>query len=438
MAKQMNSDLSPITMTLSDQTGLVPAVGVAYVAGWINGGSSSINVLQSDGTFGTPTDPTKLPFYTVSSVPTIQLTQLTNGNDRLIFVVATSKPENLHINGDNNVIQYTAYPYPNTPGVPAPGPFDIFEFGYNAQADVSAVNGFGLNLSFSYNSEWYGTGQSRSKIGAAFSSFMNKEAGGAHFSELYYNSSIGNEAPPPPPPIDKQYFAIADPNDMLQAKQTLGMSDDLTSYWDDTMEQFFTVGNYLSINLSAGQPTNIYSGECTLQTNPNITSPVPTYTLTNGTNSINFYMPPSGIETALYVFQQAFGNYSPTPSDANGDAGLLQDNIWEALNRGVALSDISTTPINSGESTIAWNNSANWYQSGNVCNLYAKFLHYSDINGNDSRLSGNPPIFYNNAAYGFSMDEDPNGVYNGGNVPSKTETPVGGGSTINIVLGLFQ
>ena len=44
------------TFTLQDDTNLDKSVAQAYVAGWINGGSSSFQVLQSDGTFGGGTD----------------------------------------------------------------------------------------------------------------------------------------------------------------------------------------------------------------------------------------------------------------------------------------------------------------------------------------------------------------------------------------------
>jgi hypothetical protein len=52
---------------------------------------------------------------------------------------------------------------------------------------------------------------------------------------------------------------------------------------------------------------------------------------------------------------------------------------------------------------------SNWYGAGNdakvVYDAYAKFFHFSDINGNDSRTSHRPPIYFNNLAYGFSLDE---------------------------------
>jgi hypothetical protein len=400
----------------------------AYGAG-LKDNSGSLNIAITQG----------LPFYAVSSVPTIDLVSNTNGNDRLIFIASENQPAEMPV-FLTNPMQYTSYPYANTPGagLAAPGPFDVFEFGFNAAADLTAVNGLGLNLSFSYNNTSYGVDQrvSRQQVGQAFQNFVINEtksnATAAAYTELFYNGSIGNGAPVPPL-VGGQFFAIADPNDMLQAKMIQGQtaSDALTSYWDDTMLQFFNVGNYLSINLGG---SNTYSGQCTLQTNPNTNLQAPTFTLSNGTNSYNFYMPPAGLDSALYVFEQAFNNYTPS---SNGDSGLLQDCIWEAFCRGVAMSGTSVSSITNGESTTAWNNDANWYQAGATCHLFGKFVHYSDIDGNDSRISAKSPIFYNNAAYGFSMDETPIGPYTGPNVPSKTGN-IPGGSTISIVVGPWE
>lgn len=558
-----------ISISLSDQTGLQPSVATAWVAGWINGGSGSFQVLQSDGTFGNaaaqpvivqanqpwqsagvtiaqgstvtltvsytsgtwtadpkthkgqgydangcpglnvPTAQTAFPmvgvpmgamvgriaggkpfligdgpciigsatggelelcinddltgaygagltdnsgsitvqiaqglsFYKVSSVATVTLATTTNGNDRLIFVISPSNPDQLPI-AASMPMQYTAYPYANSPGISAPGPYDVFEFGFNAQADVSAVNGFGLNLSFTYGTEQYGADSSvnRKRIGDAFKAFVQKEAvklpAATAFAELLYDGSIGGSAPLPPA-VGGQYFAITDPGDMLEAKNMLGIADadPLSTFWDSTLTDFFEVGNYLSINLSADTShTNIYSGQSSLQTNPNTNTQSPAFTLTNATTntSYTFYQPPTGYQSAQYVFQQAFN--ALTPAGAGGDAGLLQDSIWEALCRGVAQKGISKSAITSGESTTKWNDASAWYPDGKVCHLYAKFLHCSTVDGTDSRKAGTP-IFYVNAAYGFSMDENPLGPYSGPNVPSKTLENVPGGSTIALVIG---
>ncbi len=435
-----------IAFSLVDQTGLDPSE--LWVAGWINAKPASgyaFKVLQPDGTFAAPSGNT-IQFYPVSAVPTVTLSDQTNGNDRLLFVVSPQQPSALEV---SNAVptQYTQYPYQVAPGVPAPGPFDIFEFGMNAAADVSAVSGFGLNIQFQANGEEYGTQATftRQAIGEAFSTFVANQAAvwpaDQAFAELLLDGPITAGAPPPPS-VDGQFFAIADPNDMLAAltgNYTGSTNDPLATYWDSTLAGFFAVGNYISINLSSNSAApDIYSGHSSLRTNPltHVTSPA--FTLTSQNNPsvwYTFYMPPSDLKSAQYVFGQAFGDL--TPAGAGGDAGLLQDNIWEALSRGAALDGISTTPIANGESTAVWNNPANWYQPTAVSDIYAMFLHYADINGNDSRVSPDTPIFYGNSAYGFSLDENPDGPYNGPQVPSKTTGNVADGSTVTVDIGSF-
>ncbi len=386
----------------------------------------------------------QVPYYKVSDIATVSLANQTNGNDRLLFVVSKDQPSPLTVSSQQP-IEYTAYPYANSPGVASPGPYDVFEFGYNAQADLSAVNGFGLNLSFTYSGTSYGvdTSINREEIGTAFTTFITAETtantAASAYQELLYNGSIGGSSPTPPS-VDGQFFAIADPNDMLQAKMILGTadSDPLATYWDTLLEQFFKVGNYLSISLSAsGESSRTYSGISSSQTNSKTGVSSSAFTLSNGTDSHTIYQPPSGLKSALYVFQQAFNDL--TPAGSGGDAGLLQDSIWEALCRGVAVNGVSTTAISSGESTTAWNKSDDWYKAGSVCHLYAKFLHYSTKGGTDSRIKGNgSPIFYNNAVYGFSMDENPMGKYSGPNVPAKTIDNVPGGAVIDLTIGPWK
>lgn len=428
------------TFTLQDNTNLNSSVAQTYVAGWINGSGATFQVLQSDGTFG-GTNPTSVPFYLVSSVPTVTLDVTTNGNDQLLFVVSpVSQGQPTALTVLNSAPQkYTQYPYTVAPGIAAPGPFDIFEFGLDAQDDVSAVSGFGLNLSFAVSgspTQQFGVVSSvtRQEIATAFTAFVANEAASLPaakaFAELLYDGAIDVANAPAPPSIDSQFFAISDPNDMLNAltgNYTASTTDPLATYWDSTLTSFFTAGNYLSINLSSNPPApNIYSGQCTGAVGAEV------YTLSNGTNTYTFTNPlnsnPNGFAGAQYVFQQAFTT-GPAP-----DQGLLQDNIWQALCRGVAQQGVSTTSITNGETTTAWNNSANWYQAGKVSHVYAKFLHYSDVAGGDSRTSGKLPIFIANAAYGFSEDENPDGPYSGPNVPSKSAT-VPDGSTVTITVG---
>lgn len=390
-------------------------------------------------------------YHPVSTISQVTLATQTNGNERLIFAVAPSRPVALPLYAASPppttpppgapssavpayaVMQYPPPPYGNQPQPSPPGPFDFFEFGYDAAADVSAVNGFGLNLSFSCSGTSFGvnSGVSRATIAAAYKAFIEGE--GAHaaaYRELLTSGALGTSYTPPT--LKGEYFAIADPADMLIAKQAAGTlgADPLATYWDATLSAFFAVGSYLSIDLGGNGAS--YDGQCTMQTLSGVSTAA--YTLSNGTNTYTFYRPPSGIQSALYVFQQAFSQYQSGGS--GGDAGLLQMNIWEALCRGVAVAGVSKTSPASGHSTKAWNSYANWYAAGSICNYYAKFLHYATATGKDSRIAGNgPPMFYGAAAYGFSADENPNGAYTGVNVPSKTTGNVGPGSTIALVVG---
>ena len=472
----------PLTINLSDQTRLDPTTASVWVAGYVSAVSANMQVLQLDtpgshvGTFVTPTtNPISIPFLKVGAaageISSLSLASMVNaGNNALVFVVSLDKPNSIQAPSDNPV-RFTQYPYSDTPGTPVPGPFEIFEFGYGAAADISNVSGFGLNLSFTVTpgtgapntpgaiSEKYGANPlySRSQIGEAFKTFVDNEAislaSAAAYKELFYDQPIVLGAPAPPL-VGGQYFAISDPNDMLAAKSanyTGTTTDPLATYWDDTLNNFFVVGKHMSINLNAGNPPLIYSGSASMQTNPitNVSSPAFTLTTTkNGTTySYTYFKPLSiasplncGLTGAKYVFQQMIpNNFCPNVAGDGGDAWLIQDNIFEALCRGVAVLGLSDTAITNGETTTQWNEFSNWYPAGTACHIYSKFLHYSTIDGKDSRLVANStPIFFGNSAYGFSLDEDPNGPYLGTHVPSKTLGNVPGGSTINLVIGPFD
>lgn len=392
-----------------------------------------------------------LTFNAVSALPSVTLSTATNGNERLVFTVAAAQPAALPLYAQPGavstpppaaptgplsayaVMQYPPAPYINQPQPSPSGPFDFFEFGFDAAADVSAVNGFGLNLSFSVSGVSLGVNSSvrRSTVASAYGLFITNEgANAAPFGELLSNGAVSSYTPPT---VKGQFFALCDPSDMLLAKQNAGTAalDPLATYWDSTLSKFFAVGSHLSIDLSSNG-SNVYAGQCSMQSLGGVSTAA--YTLSNGTNSYTFYKPPAGVQSALYVFQQEFNALQSGGSA--GDAGLLQMNIWEALCRGVGPAGVFATSPSSGASTKAWNDATKWYAAGSICDYYSKFLHCSTAQGTDSRLSGNgSPLFYGGAAYGFSADENPDGAYDGPNVPSKTLGNVGPGSTINIVVG---
>lgn len=442
-----------ITFTLQDESGLDSSVATVWVAGWIHDVANAIYPLQQNGTF-TPLGSAEgsLPFFKLSDIPTVTLDTPTNGNDRLLFVAAPSKPAELKIT-EGNVVSYTQYPYLNAPGVAAPGPFDIFEFGLNAMLNLSAVNGFGLNLRFTATDEktkkayTFGVDEnvSRAQVSSAWNSFISNETknnpAAQHFKELLYNSPISGSSERPPA-VGGQFFAIADPNDMLTAKSPGYVSpidDDLATYWNDEVSAAFQLGNKVCIDI--GQPEN-YTG--TVVTAPNPPSGCDTLTLEFmiGGQKRYIYKPTSGAKTAEMLFRQ---NGATTPgyggtSTVDGIVSQLQNNLVEAFCRGVGpdgflTAETADTP-NTAFSTEAWNNYPKWYAKGSTCHYYAKFFHCSDADGNDSRITGKPPIMYNGSAYGFSMDENPGGTYTGPTVPSIT--PIISSGTVTLTVGKWS
>lgn len=409
------------TFKLINRTDLKPEQGTAWVAGFNGGGA---NGLQPTGKGGGSFSASTQAFYQIGSGDNqIDTITLNSGGGRLIFVVSLAQPATLPVGQGS----YTPAPYPTAPATLPAGPQDFFEFSYNGNDDLTAVQGFSLNMYFTLNdTESYGVDVeiSRDEIGTAYLTFMQNDPEGAAYVNLLYPSTSyplpsGMSVPA------NQFLAICDPFDWI----TNYNCDALATYWDSTLALFFQDGNYLSINLNASGPTNIYSGQCSGGT----------YTLSNGTNTYTFANPGAGLAGAQYVFGQAFAQ-TPAP-----DQGLLQDNIWQALCRGVALDGVSSTQITNGESTTAWNNYAVWYTQHTsaafpkfnaVYNTYAKFLHYSTVFGTDTRYDNrNPPMFTNSAAYGYSEDENPNGPYSGNQVPSKTVANVGPNDTVTITVG---
>ncbi len=447
-----------ITINLTDDTGLDSGTAAVWVAGWINGGSndSKFKLLKSGGTFEDSGGTSKLPFHHLPDVASIALNEPTNGDDRLLFVVAKNQPDPLNI--DNaSPIQYAQYPYAVEPGdnVQPAGPFDVFEFGMNAQFNVTAVSGFGLNLRFSAQDpdtrvlQHFGmeSNVSRAQIGAAYQAFIAREeksySAAGNYAELLYKKALPGTTYMPPM-IEDEYFAICDPNDMLTAKSS-GYSqktdDPLANFWDETVKGVFKPGNKVSITLgSTSYPGLVVD---TRSLNPPPTPPTNctplAFEFPIGTEKKYIFCPQPDLQTARFVFKQ---DGFTTPDYGQGDTPVLsqlQNNLVEAICRGVALDGIrSGVQDNDGFSTKAWINWKNWYPSAKACHFYAKFLHCSDADGNDSRISGKPPIMQGGAAYGFSMDENPSGLPTTvKNVPSKTPFNVSSG-TVELAIGPWK
>lgn len=517
-----------INLNLVDDSGLDESVATVWVGGYTQlYDDGRCGVLQSDGTFAIPSIKSQVSnyggyagntyyyyefeFFKVSDIPKIRLdeppTGKNLGNQRLYFVISKDKPSPIHTTlttdsagqwgwdtYSSNPLTTIGYDYFGN-SMMAPGPYDIFEFGYDAQFDTSQVNGLGLNWRFRAdyakssdklpNSTWeeYGVNGniSRKQIGSAFKAFIANEAQNILNTEpnaepkpdakdwevLLFNSTLGSGTDAwTPPLIDGQFFYICDPADylgnILTATWTKDTTNQMATWLDDAVNEFYTEGNYLSINLSSGTP-KIYTGKCTVMIPPakfGIGYEVPTFVLylqdANGNIGDPLYFPKPipaasadpGKLAAWLIFGNNYGAYGSTGktfafADGNAnDEGLINDNIWQAFNRGVAVDGIGDKDIAAGHSTTKWNDDTKWYNQFDKkhnYNLFAKFCHYSDIDGKDSRTSGKPSIFIDNCAYGFGEDENPDGPRpNEDNVPPKTILSPTAGDYVTLTLGPYS
>ena len=428
-----------------NKAGLDQKKYTVWVAGFMQDATSRSNfyILRTDGQFAKTTGATKVPFLNVNSGLTILVPNVTNsGNNRLVFTVtkASTTPQ------DYPLIGYTAYPFPGVPGASPPGPYDIFEFGPNAQYDVSAVDSFGINLSFtvSGDSSTYGVVPSvaRNLVGSAFESFTQNDPYGSAFAQLLYTSPGGEGYPEQ---IEGEFSAIVSPKDWLAIYPS---ASGLTGYWTDTVDSFFKTGNQLSFYLN-GATVGTYHG----------TSDGTQYTLT-GPESLEITIPKSDFAGNQPFIQAVRGPNSGESSKEYAAFGQIEAAIFEAFSRGVALDGVNNTtsasPIPPNYSSDAWTNTANWFTNHrntydgqpSVYDVYAKFFHYSCVQGK----VGGENIFGKNSkgifgmAYGFSLDENPNvgstalGIPPGSwpdseNVPSKTPGNVRSGQTVTLTIG---
>ncbi len=564
-----------VTMTIDPTAlGLGPNYGV-WVSGTANANSTDAATpfkwLDHTNQFVKPTSPsagTAIPLLPITSQTTITFDGTDDLSGRLtIYVSAIATPPTAPtLIGSApgwGVAPMPTSPYLSQQTITDYGtvtPYDIVEFTYlhasdkKSTFDTSGVDGFGIPLTLSSTATGTSvgpqttSGYSRAAIGDAFTKFMNAEKyptadpQGANFVQLMYGPGRASPFIAPPTVPANQFFSISNPWYWIKNQHNTSSATpaNLLSYWDTTLDKFFTVGNKLSINLSAGaNAPDIWEGSCSL------VAGVPTYRLTQvGTGAkATFAKPAAGYKSVEYVF----GNKFPASQSTAGDAGLLQDNIWESLNRGVALDGVlnaknpaaaatsikaspagavqnaqfdvtittksphglqagdtisvsgvkaagnqffdgynglftvksatSTTftyfiapkagsqnpvPMSAsgggtvrrvGQTTQAWNANAlntsagrqtwQWYKQhaspafpgfNSAYNTYAKFLHYSTLDGTDSR-NGGTPIFINNQAYAFAMDETPNGPYSGPTVPSKFDGTITQGSSLTLRIG---
>ncbi len=389
------------TINVVNQSGLDPTKYTVWVAGFMKDASdaSKWRILQADGSFSNAAPAATAPFVSANGGLSIQVPDVTNsGTNRLVFTVTTAgtTPPAFGTNGAPNN-GYTAYPFPGVPGNAPAGPYDIFEFGPNAQYDVSAVDSFGMNLSFQVAGDPLTYGPvptvTRSKIGTAFTQFTKTDPHGPAFSQLLYTSPTGAGYPEL---IEGQFSAIVSPKDWLAIYPD---APGLDGYWTDTVNAFFKNGNQLNFYLN-GAVVGTYSGS----------SDGTAYTL-------------SGPGGTYSVPQSDFSGNQPFIQQVNTTdttLGQIYAALFEAFSRGVALDGVKPQgqPITASYSSDAWTNTANWYATTNntyngaprVYDAYAKFFHLSSPEGtvDGSTIYGKNPSGRFGMAYGFSLDENPN------------------------------
>lgn len=432
------------TITIKNNSKLDTKKYTVWVAGYIQqikNKKPEYLALQSNGSFALSSSGTAT-FINVNAGMTVNVPNVTNyGNNRLVFTVtdaSVSQPNAL-----SPIKGYTSYPFSGKPGVCPPGPYDIFEFGPNAQYDVSAVDSFGLNLSFTVKGDnlTYGTNAlvSRAQISKAYTDFVtNDPLGNTGFKNLLYTSKTGSGYPDV---IDGQFSAIVSPKDWLAIHpNATGLKD----YWKDTIDAFFKSGNQINLYLNAATVGN-YSGS----------SDGSKYTLT-GPGSLSIIIPASDFKAPNQGFIQAVRDKSSGESNQKYAAfGQIEAAIFEAMSRGVLLDGViassSTTTITNNYTSDAWTNVSNWYTNHNntynknpsVYDVYAKFLHYATVNlsGTSTSIFGENKNKSFGMAYGFSLDESPNVSDNwsvNDNVPSKPVYTIGSGQDVTLSLGLWS
>ncbi|WP_034057350.1 beta-1,3-glucanase family protein [Lacinutrix jangbogonensis] len=398
--------------------------------------------LQSDGSFLLSSSETAA-FMKIDNGMVVHVPDVTNyGNNRLVFTVTavgSKAPTAL-----SPITGYTAYPFPGIPGVAPSGPYDIFEFGPNAQYDTSAVDSLGINLSFTVKNDalTYGTvtAFTRAEIGASFQSFMASDPLGSNgFAQLLYTNPTTDDYPDV---IKGQFSAIVAPKDWLAIYPS---ATGLKGFWTDTVDACFTKGNQLNFYLNAAN-VGTYSG----------TSDGTKFTLTGPASAkvadqITYSIPKSDFAKNQGFIQAVRAKSANETAEEYGTFGQIEAALFEALSRGVLLDGVvpKGKTIADNYSSDAWIKISNWYTTHkNAYNsvdskydAYAKFMHHGTVtpkNGKPETIFGLNKGKTFGMAYGFSLDESPNVSQNwnaDNNVPSKPEYNIGSGQDVALVIG---
>ncbi|XOV68714.1 MAG: IPT/TIG domain-containing protein [Fluviicola sp.] len=428
------------TISLKNNSKLDPSKYTVWVAGFIEqqlaAKKTQFLFLHSDGSFLKKDLETTAKFWEVDQMQPLSVPNIVSaGNNRLIFLVTEKGTTPDAFSPET---PYAAYPFKDAPKPCPPGPYDIFEFGPIAQYDVSAVDSFGLNLSFKVKGDplTYGTvsGISRQEIGTAFTSFCKNDPLGKGFGKLLYSIKPSTGFPTP---IDGEFLAIVSPKDWLAIYPD---DSELANYWTDTVNDFFKSGNQLNFELNAANVGN-YSGK----------SDGTKYTLT-GPNNMTIVIPASDFAGDQGFIQAVRGQKDGESDLAYKTFGQIEAAIFEALSRGVALDGVvaESSTIATNYTSDAWTNFENWFthskntynQKPRVYDVYAKFFHYAKFtnsNGAQEFIFGENGAKKFGMAYGFSLDEDPNvGKWpKDMGVPAKTVYYVGFNQDVTLEIGQF-
>ncbi|OKH89574.1 beta-1,3-glucanase family protein [Thalassospira sp. TSL5-1] len=427
------------TISIVNKSGLDPSEYTFWVAGYITSAPGSVMVLGENGKFSAPSSGSLVPYVKVpggsgnSLVVDVPDTSST-GNNRLVFLVL---PTGTVPAAYNMVTPYAAYPFPAPTSVNPPGPYDIFEFGPNAQYDVSAVDCFGLNLSFTVSGDGlvYGVRPdvTRGAIGDAFATFTSSHPKAKGFEPLLYTSPTGTGYPVV---VDGQFSAIVSPKCWLAIHPK---ADGLAGYWEDTVAAFFKKGNQMNLALNAAT-VGTYAGTCD-----------GTKYVLNGPDNLTIEIPRKDFEGNQPFIQAVRGKKTQESAKEYAAFGQLEAAMFQAFSRGVALDGVKPKGpvIDAGYTSKAWLKTENWFTDHanayngqpSVYDFYAKFLHYSDEHG---KLGGKTIFGPNGSkkfgmAYGFSLDENPNvgdaTWPSDENVPSKKEKYVGKNMDVTLTIG---
>lgn len=381
---------------------------------------------------------TNLPTYLVSNVSgqslTLDVPYIPTNSAR--FVVGIGAPPQVTVVENSTGDIGISVPTPNTYN----DYYDYFEFTLDANgADNTVPNGqrffptlninttqvdqFGIPITLSGLSNNNGVNEQTS-VGVTLSPNVARDAIFQSFSSQYASTAYGELIVASGDP--DQPYRILNPG-----KETIATTDSLGYVFDDPIQELFQTGSQ-NLALVSGFNQQTYTSARTTVTLDGFTYNVLQFTGPDPDNAgqmvqLNIFEPffstnaPTGSTlppTASYyagkppapswltnpnetAAQMVFGNdgvfgdanlqtYNGNTLSANQQSVLadLENQVVAALNRGIA---------NLYNTTAQWQDSSNYYPTGQVSNSYAQFLHTQSISGT--------PVFIDGKAYAIAYDD---------------------------------